>query len=425
MVSLKPFVALGSVALILSACASAVSSSSPSDAGTDDGGATVDAGAPAEGGVDGSYENVYPAPHAAMPLVAPQAGFSASILANPKLVTIGYDSDTARQNLETFTDTLAGSDWWTATTSEYCQGQGGPCIGKPTIVAHVSLPTAPASLSPAEVETYLNGLIASGTVPAPTTDVIYTFFFPSSVKLGEPGFEGCQAFDGYHSMTGMLGGGGGGGTPDGGDQDAGPIPNVAYAVVARCTNNISESTITIAHELIEAATDPDGYGYTVSDPAWGAFFYPEVGDLCDYEPMNKVGSYTVQSGFSNAAAKAGKNPCVPAVPGELYFNAAPAKSHVKLAVGESIQIAVMPYSEKGAGEFTLDVTDVDSLYGRPAKVEATVDQDTVHNGLPVTLTVKLVAQPGTLNNGQRAAVVALRSTQGKVSHYWPLLVAPK
>jgi hypothetical protein len=411
----------GAVLLVAaSACASAASSES--DAGVDSG--ITDASAAdvsVEAGVDARYEDTFPAPHAPIPTVEPQQGVPANVMVHPKIVTITFDTDSAKPDIQAFTDAMVGSDWWTATTHEYCAGTSGECIGPLSIAAHVSLPTPPDSLDVAQVEAYLYGLIADKTVPAPSKDVLYTFFFPASVKLGQPGFEACNAFDGYHSLSGMLPDG----TVDAGALDGGPMPNVAYAVVARCSKDINEVTLTAAHEWIEAATDPDGYGYTVDDAAWAAFFYPEVGDLCDFEPTNRVGKYAVQSGFSNMAAKAGKNPCVPGTPGELYFNAAPEKPRVKVAVGQSITINVMPYSEKGAGEFTLDAIDLASLYGKAAVVEATVDQTTVHNGLPVTVTLKLLSKPEPLNTGEVAAVVALRSTQGKVSHYWPVLVAPK
>ncbi len=404
----------------LSSCSSSAAVQSD-DAGADTGvtdGATTDA--PVDGGPDGRYLDIFPAPHAPIPQVVPQPGEPAHVIAHPQIVTITYDTDSAKADLQAFTDAMVGSEWWTATTHEYCTG-GGDCIGPLAVAAHVSLPTAPTSLTLAQVEGYLYQLIADKKVPAPSANVIYTFFFPASVKLGEPGFEECVAFDGYHSLSGNLPDG----TVDAGSLDGGAMPQVAYAVVGRCSADIGEVTLTAAHEWIEAATDPDGYGYTVDDPAWGAFFYSEVGDLCDFEPTTLVGKYKVQRGYSNASGKAGKNPCVPNTPGELYFNASPEKSRVKVAVGQSVTINVMPFSEKGVGEFTLDALDLASLYGKPAVVEATVDQSTVRNGLPVTVTLKLLSQPQQLNTGDRAAVVALRSTQGKVEHYWPILVAPK
>jgi len=408
------------------ASATAACSSNTTIINADDGGTTTptDASTGADvivdGGVDARYENTFPAPHAAIPNVLPQSGVPANVIAHPKIVTIGYDSDSARPELEAFTDAMVGSAWWKAATHEYCGGPTNECIGDVSVGAHVSLSQVPTALDTAQVESYLYALIANGSVPAPSPGVLYTFFFPQSVTLGEPGFEGCSAFDGYHSFSGNL-------PPDSidaGSLEGGAMPQVAYAVVARCSSNIREATLTAAHEWIEASTDPDGYGYTVNDAAWSAFFYPEVGDLCDFEPENLVGKYTVQSGFSNAAANAGKNPCVPN-DGKPYFNAAPEKNLVKVAVGDSITINVMPYSEQGAGEFTLDALDLATLYQKPAVVDAVVADSTVKNGLPTTVTLTLLSKPEPLQTGQVAAVVALRSTQGKTSHYWPILVAPK
>ena len=53
----------------------------------------------------------------------------------------------------------------------------------------------------------------------------------------------------------------------------------------------------------------------------------EVGDLCAQEPGAFTQfpelAYTVQRTWSNAAAMASHDPCVPALANEVYFNAVP------------------------------------------------------------------------------------------------------
>ncbi len=428
--------ALGALALgaILGAC--------QSDAAVP--GAADDGGPPADltdAAPDAPYEHVYPAPHAPLPSVDLRIADRAKVQAHQKVVTIAFDGDPVKARVEAFTDMIGATDWWAQTTREYCTDTGTDgCIAPTTVLAHVTLNgPPPASLTPLGVEDLLQQLIGSGAVPPPKDDVIYMLLFPPSVKLGEPGFESCDAFDGYHGLLKALvpvpvdgdGGvdndaGGDAGMDDGGDAGGGrTFAKAVYAVQAQCSGGEAETTVGVGHELIEAATDPDGFGFNVADPAWSTFFYPEVGDLCDYEPRQIVGGFTVQSGWSNVAARAGKNPCVPSVLGDIYFNAAPAVQRVSLKVGESATVEVMPFSSAATPDWQLDALDLSTLYGDPAALHLTLDRDQVHNGLPVTLTVKLLRTPDPLPTGNRAAVAVLASKQGKSERYWPLLVVPK
>lgn len=413
-------------------------------AGGDDGGAPVDV---AEGGPDAPYEHIYPAPHALLPLVDLRIPERAKVQAHQKVVTLAFEGDPVKASMEAFTDVVGASDWWAQTTHEYCTGvTADDCVGPTTVIKHVTLSGPPPTyLSPTGVEDFLQKQIASGAVPPPDDDVVYMFLFPASVKLGEPGFESCVAFDGYHGLMKVLGptsppdAGGGdessdpdaeaGAAPSGDAGDAGAsgtFTKAAYAVQAQCSGGEAEATVGVAHELIEAATDPDGFGFNATDTAWSTFFYPEVGDLCVYEPTQTIGAgFAVQSGWSNVAARAGKNPCVPNVPGDVYFNAAPAVSRVSLKVGESTTVAVMPFSTAPTPDWRLDALDVSTVFGDPAALQLTLGRTTVHNGLPVTLTVKLLRAPDPLPTGQRAAVLALSSTLGKSQRYWPMLVVPK
>jgi len=119
--------------------------------------------------------------------------------------------------------------------------------------------------------------------------------------------------------------------------------DVVYAIVPRCDEYKTAADVTIAgadfvtfaasHELLEAATDPlttlGKPAYDHVDDAhvlWGTVFNTEVGDLCArgqrWDSATKEVGYAVQRMWSNSAAKAGRDPCVPA-PGDVYFNAVP------------------------------------------------------------------------------------------------------
>jgi hypothetical protein len=380
--------------------------------------------------------------------MAPRVSSRARVQAQQKIVTIAFDADTMKGRLESFTEALGASAWWRSTTAEYCTPGSSSCVGPTAVLAHVTLHRSPpAYLSAVDVEDFLQQLISDGSVPPPQDDAVYILLFPASVKLGMPGFESCREFDGYHGLMRALvpnapaSTDGGAELADAEASDAGPyaeagIPasdgggvtptKVAYAVQARCAGGEAETTTGIAHELIEVATDPDGLGYNVDDPAWGAFFYSEVGDLCDYEPHQTMGAdFQVQSGWSNAAAKAGQNPCVPQVSGDVYFNAAPEAARISLQVGQSTTVAVMPFSTATTPDWKLEAVDLATLYGAPPALSVSLDRSTVHNGLPATLTIKLLRQPDPLPTGQRAAVLSLVSTQGAQQRFWPMLIVPK
>jgi hypothetical protein len=101
-----------------------------------------------------------------------------------------------------------------------------------------------------------------------------------------------------------------------------------------------------SHELIEAATDPydaESAFAAVDDQHiyWGAQPGAEVADMCDlfsaaYLKPPELGA-TVERVWSNERAAAGHHPCVPAVDGEVYFNAIPTlEEDVKMTAGGSV-----------------------------------------------------------------------------------------
>src|SRR5207249_7804873 len=91
---------------------------------------------------------------------------------------------------------------------------------------------------------------------------------------------------------------------------------------------------TSSHELVEAVTDP----FPSSSPAfaavdqdhsvWRLFPLTELGDMCavnagaDFRPRDL--DYLVQRTWSNAAARAHRDPCGPRGDDDVYFNSVPA-----------------------------------------------------------------------------------------------------
>ena len=164
------------------------------------------------------------------------------------------------------------------------------------------------------------------------------------MKLGAVSWCG-----GYHSGTNI------GGTA------------VSYAVVADCTEPPSDAAfagldLAASHEVVEAATDPcfaagcTGFQLDFDHYAWEflQMLYSigpiteanaggEVGDLCfsETDGFTVPGTlYDVQRIWSNAAMRAGHDPCVPRTTTAPYFNAMPVLSDdIDFAVGAETTVS--------------------------------------------------------------------------------------
>ena len=416
-------VQLAVAAAALVACGgSTLSSPTPTDdAGID--AADIDAGVDAGDPVDPGY----PAPHSPIPLVNYNGG---RVLTAPKIVTITFANDEAPlvARLQTFGDTITSTPWWTATTSEYCeQPNGNPCVGPGSGGGHVVLTDPPAASyvdssqgQPSTIQDFIKAKVADATFPAPTDQTLYAIYFPTNVSITLDNSQSCG------------GGGGGGGfgayhntleLPDG----KGGKVRTTYAIMPRCGQETTTTTAA-SHEFVETATDPDiGLGdvsYYMQNQLW-AFAGGEVGDLCvDFTGGNDTvveSTFTVQRSWSNVAAKASHNPCVPVPNGEVYFNTAAVKQKVVLKVkGDTTTLDIDAFSDAPMADWKISGVDFAQFQGGTAGVSFSFDKTTVHNGSHVILTLTALktipAQPGGL---------AIVSTSGKQTHYWPVLLANK
>jgi len=191
------------------------------------------------------------------------------------------------------------------------------------------------------------GASADGGASWPVADgqTVFALFAPSGVTVTLPGnggstWVGCVDFGAYH----------------------GPLPLFAdltttYAVIGRCDGYLGASgidavTSAASHELVESATDPLITAYEQADFAGSGWATTagggEVGDLCkldadsDARPADMAG-FAVQRTWSNAAAAAGRDPCVPAPAGAPYFLGVPELAPTETYPGEyALGIAVRP-----------------------------------------------------------------------------------
>jgi hypothetical protein len=145
--------------------------------------------------------------------------------------------------------------------------------------------------------------------------------------------------------------------------------------------------------------------------------------MCDLEPQSfqrLVGSYVVQRSWSNASARAGHDPCVPAL-AEPYFNAAPiltAKQQItfqsqvlttnglQLALGQSKTIAVQLFSDAPRADWSVDAVDT----SQPAGFTFSWDAQTGNDGDTLHLTIT--------RTSSASSEIAIESRDGTTTNLW-------
>lgn len=221
----------------------------------------------------------------------------------------------------------------------------------------------------------------------------------------------CDAFGGYHQNITL-------------DANHGSI-DVAYAVVPRCDpfnglTGIDAVTGGASHELLEATTDPfplDTPGYVQVDEAH--FYWEttlgggEIGDMCagfagSFTKFDEL-DYTVQRTWSNRAESAGQDPCVPALPNEVYFNSAPVLkdtipvsfmgetidllgAHIPAGTSQTVELDLFSTGPT-SGPWTVTARDLAALSGQPAQLQFTFDKTSGMNGDKIQMTIQVVSAP--------------------------------
>ncbi|HSQ62864.1 MAG TPA: hypothetical protein VLM85_06600 [Polyangiaceae bacterium] len=380
--------------LLVSTMALACGGSTPDtgDAGdTQDAAPAVETG-PGDGGTP-KIDAGFPGPHPSVPQVETYGG---SVLTAPKVIPIFFSNDADQSKVEDFLGKLAASPYWGQTTTEY--GVGALTVGTSIVVTD----TPPTTTDVAKIETWLTSYL-DGThpeFPPIDTNNIYTVFFPASTTISDPSFgTSCVQFGGYHYST----------TSNGKD--------IVYAVLPRCSSlgdiqGFDALSGGLSHELIEASTDPlssnPSFAFVDTDHfVWNIMPLGEVGDMCAYEPQSYqrlVGTYMVQRVWSNAAAKAGHDPCVPPL-SDAYFNAAPVLSDnvtltyynqnvptkgIQIGLNQSKTIPVQLFSDGPTTDWTVQAVDSTYGTGNPAELQFSWDKQSGNNGDTLQMTITRV-----------------------------------
>ncbi len=361
-------------------------------------------------------------PHAPAPQVVNLGG---PVLKTPKIIAITYNEDANQAELDKFTTELAASSYWAATTSEY--GVGPLTVGAPIHLATA----APKTTTDADFLAQINANL-SGPNPAwgaADPNVVYTFVLPEGSTIDSGGVC-CSGYDAYHDET-KVG-----------------ATKVAYAIVCTCPgfdgpgiSTLGSLTTALSHEIVEAVTDPyvqtkAAFGATAdADVAWSQVTEGELADMCEFDADQYLQPadmhYQVQRSWSNAAAAAGKDPCVPpSIPADVYFNSSPVMTDtvnatwyngavkatgVKIAVGATKTVDVQLWST-GATPGPWDVAAVDygDAYNGKANLQLTFDKTSGNNGDVLHLTIKVLqADPNFASEP-----FWIESTLGNASNIW-------
>jgi len=321
----------------------------------------ADAGVDAFTGPTDAELNTYPAIKPVVPQVVSSGG---PVLASPIFVPVIFAGDAYASQITPFIEAIGQSEYWKAAVGEYGVG---PARGTAAIVLNETLPS---SLTDSQLQTWLTNRIGTdprfGAIPgsslfdagpfdagavdatapvsdaiaptaAPPAGTVYAIFVPGGTQVSfsqsQGGGTSCTDFGGYHNSF-YYG-------PDG--------ATVVYAVLPRCgsfgqMSGFDALSGPASHELAEAATDPEvgspgGAHAAFAQVDLNHIFWElmlgggEVGDMCAqfpgafYHPAEaSMSTYMVQRIWSNKAAAAGQDPCVPTLaPAQepYYFNAMP------------------------------------------------------------------------------------------------------
>ena len=373
-------------------------------------------------GADNTAPDAAVAPWAeAVPTSMPQlVNLGGPVLATPKIQPIFFKSDALQPQVEAFLAQMATSTYWRAAAAEY--GVGAPSV----------LPTIVTTATPPVNDTDLPAWFKA-RVPTADPNTIYVLFLGDGMVLHGQGGDSCTGYGAFHDEA----------------ADAHGAPLI-FALVPRCDpatqfdhaqNKLDELTISLSHELLEASTDPrvetnPAYGDVDDDHAILSIVPgAEDGDLCEYIDsayVRGVGEFMVQRTWSNAAAKEGHDPCVPAPP-TTYIAAAPmftdavsidgftgtrTTKAMKLAVGESKMIEVDAFSDTPTpDDFSIDVEDSAAMYGDPAELTFAWDKSSGKNGDKLHLTVTRALAPAQGAPGS-IFMLSTKTAAGTVSQWW-------
>ena len=313
------------------------------------------------------------------------------MLASANLVVVTFAGYPFADDVEAMAAWVPQSQWLAATGAQYG-------VGTPTVLANVRLSeAAPSFASTSELTAFVAQKVGSELPSPPSPSTLYAVVFPSGEAFTDPSIGTmCDSFTGYH--------------------DAAAASAYTFAAIGTCPKHVAGLTDVeqvervFSHEVIEALTDPFGDGWAARDPddAWSWVGGGEVADVCNGF-WREQGFLAVRS-WSNDAAAAGLDPCVPNDPEAAYFGlttTSPSALHV--AAGGQATVDLTGFSSAATKNWVVD--SVPGNFGFVPVV--TFAPPPMNDGVAAQLTV---AVPASAPSGA-AGVVQLRSLHAGDTSY--------
>jgi hypothetical protein len=241
-------------------------------------------------------------------------------------------------------------------------------------------------------------------------DAIYMIFFPANTQItmlymGDAALS-CESFGGYHGVF------------------TGPGMNpYAYAAIPTCAGGAPGVTdteyvqIATSHEFIEAATDTnpiDRPAYRFADDtisAW-AILGGEVADLC-FDQYWRDATHVATRVWSNEAAAAGGDPCVPPLGDRAYFNVSSMPDEIRIvSPGELVEYTLTGWSTAPVADWTLEL-----FPSGPAGIEGVLGTSRMNNGRTTTLRARV---PADAMSGTWQGYVIYSFRSANDFHAWPV-----
>lgn len=310
-----------------------------------------------------------------------------------------FEGNPYETQLDAAAKQIMTSDWLAAVGADYGVGTGEH------LMTYVIPGPPPATMDDPTMLDMIDQLIQAGTLPPPgnPADVLYMIHVPAETSFDDgDGFIVCDGFYGYHWQYELTSG------------------TITYGVIGDCDDLLDDITGTLAHEIIEAATDPgpDGGYYldTADDDPWVAFYGSENADLCDYAPYHVEDGFAYQRSWGGAAAAAAvSSPCVPSPADEIFFDvSAEPATIVSLAAGQSTEFTLTGWSTAAMNDWNLTLDPESYTEFVP---DVALDKATINNGQTVKLTVTV---PAGTPPGRLGAVVVYSGDD--YYRYWPVAV---
>ena len=327
---------------------------------------------------------------------------------NLQIATVTFANDPHRADDEAIARYVVTSSWYGEVTRDYDMRPA-------SLRGNVRLTmNAPARITDEEIGRFILAGVTDLTLPPlpdEPDDALYLLYFPRSTIVtygsGARMSTSCEDFGAYHNEL-QLG-----------------QRKFAYAVMPTCPpyNNVHSELETIqfaaSHEIVEAATDL----FPRTDPAWRidrlALTNPwslaggEVADLCESLGVHREGFYLTRS-WSNLAAAAGGDPCVPS-DGSPYYNvtAQPADTQ-RVRAGQSARFTITGWSTRAVPDWTV-FTNADGTFNPGV----TLSDTRLNNGLEITLTVDV---PSNVAAGNYVVVRLYSQGPGDEPRVWVVAI---